>query len=737
MRGIFLDGCVTGLDYCTDTHSGKLDACGYFQYEPGETVQFSVGRLLLGAVKAKEVVTPLDFVAEASARRTAVSHYLVVNEARFLIGLGEIDDIVREAVEKVRYDIDFMMETERFEKQPAVRKVFEATGKTLASPYFAKNTVRRCAAGIRKERDVKIPMRDGGYLLADIWRPLTDEKVPAVMCMGVFGKEFIIGFASDEKDEERRQIAEDRFYDDYARTETKQLLQQIFLERMAPCGETALMVPNPDPDEKDVVSDGPPACLVPVSEAFEQPCAYDWVPYGYAVINIEERGVGKNATGKPFCQFGADNAKDYCEAIEWAAMQPWSTGKVGLFGASYYAMTQYLAAQRHPKGLAAMIPIMGDYDSYRDYIYSGGGLLNIADNSDPSMVPMDYNFLNKALEEPFWNEETYGPEGRYMSSADISKIDYPIFTCVEPDASLHGKGSSEAYINCSSREKKLMIICGSGIHFWMYQPEYMMKFRAFFDKWLKGIENGIMDEPRVDIQMRTGDGSYYWRHEEDWPVPGTEYVKFYLDGNSLAAEPPSEEKIVEYNADVHHKRHGQVKGAAFISAPFEKTMEVAGYIKAGLFVSANVPDMEIHLNVRVLDENDREVIYPSRTSIERTLPLGFGAMKVSHRVPDEKRSRDYLPVYRHTKEAFAPLKRDEVVYAEIGTFPTAGVIQKGWKLRVEIDPAGFRWVDFDEQAYRSGAVNRIHSGKETPSFIQLPVLPDLKISGRSDGFRQM
>ena len=310
--------------------------------------------------------------------------------------------------------------------------------------------------------------------------------------------------------------------------------------------------------------------------------------------------------------------------------------------------------------------------------------------------------------------------------ADIRKIDLPIFICVEPDASLHGKGSSEAYINCASADKKLMVVAGAGIHFWMYGTEYMEKFRAFFDRWLKGEENGIMDEPRVGLQMRTGDGGYYWRHEADWPVPGTEYVKFYLDGTKLKTAPAAEEKTVEYNADVHHRRRGRVEGTTFTSAPLKRDLEIAGYIKAGLYVSANVPDMEIHMNVRVLDENDREVIYPAETSMERALSLGFGAMKVSHRELDEARSREDLPVYKHTKEAYAPLQPDEVVYAEIGTFPTTGVIKKGWKIQVDIDPAGFRWVCFDEEAYRKGAVNRIHTGGGTPSFLQLPVLPKRK-----------
>ena len=729
MKGIFLDGCVSGLDYMTDTHRGRIDSQGCFEYEENETVTFSIGNLILGSVAAKVYITPMDFVAEALGRHVTVSHYQVVNTARFLIGLGQIGDEEREAVNNARYGVDFVQETESFEKDPVITGIFESLGKGLAGAAVAKNIVRRCAYGIRKERDVKIPTADGGYVLADIYRPLKEGRYAVVMCMGVFGKEFINGFVDDAQAEALRQVVEDRFYDDYANTDTKHLLQGIFFERMGPCFGSALPLPNPDPDEHVQPPMGPPPCLVPVSEAFEQPCAMDWVPHGYVVINIEERGTGKNMNVDLFRQFGAANAKDYCDAIEWAADQPWSSGNVGLFGASYYAMTQYLAAQRKPRGLKALIPIMGDYDSYRDYVYSGGGLFNRADNMDPCRAPQDYNFMKKALDEPFWNEETYGPEGEYMSSCDISKIDLPIFPCVEPDASLHGKGSSEAYINCASKDKKLMVINGCGIHFWMYRPEYLQKFRAFFDKWLKGVDNGIMEGPAVDIQMRTGEGSYYWRHEADWPVPGTDYTKFYLSadgGLTLSVQLPAKESSVTYNADVYHKAAGRVEGATFVSAPMEQDMELAGYIKAGLYVSTTTSDMEIHMKVRVLDENDKEVIYPARTSMERGLPLGFGAMKASHRVQDENKTRSYLPVYKHTKEAYAPLIPGEPVYCEIGTFPTTGVIKKGWKLRLDIDPVGSRWVDYNEANYRENAENTIYTGPAMLSYVQLPVLPARK-----------
>lgn len=723
MKGFFLDGCVSGIDYSTDSCSGRLDPQGCYEYIDGETITFSIGSLLLGSAQASPYMTPLDFVSESMGRHVAVSHYQVVNTARFLIGIGTVTDYEREIIEKYRYDINFVQETENFENDPVIAGLFMKMGKTLASAALAKNTVRRCANGIRKERDVKIPVSDGGYVLADVYRPLKEGKYPVVMCMGVFGKEFINGFIDDEKAEEFRQIVEDRFYDDYAGTDTKHMLQGIFFERMGPCFGSLMPLPNPDPNEQVKPPAGPPPCLVPVSEAFEQPCAMDWVPYGYVVINIEERGTGKNMNVDLFRQFGAQNAKDYCDAIEWAADQEWSSGNIGLFGASYYAMTQYLAAQRKPKGLKALIPIMGDYDSYRDYVYSGGGLFNRADNMDPCRTAQPYNFMKKAMDEPFWNQETYGPEGEYISSCDIKSIDLPVFPCVEPDASLHGKGSSQAYINCSSKNKKLMVVNGCGIHFWMYRPEYLKKFRAFFDKWLKGEENGIMDEPAVDIQMRTGDGCYYWRHEADWPVPGTVYKKFYLDGTGLREDIPEKDEQISYNADVYHKQSGRVEGATFISEPMKEDLEVAGYIKAGLYVSSTTADMEIHMKVRVLDENDREVIYPARTSMERGLPLGFGAMKVSHRAQDEEWTRDYLPVYKHTKEAWAPLNPGEKVYCEVGSFPTTGVIKKGWKIRLDIDPAGSRWVDYQEESYRKGAVNTVYTGKNQLSFVQLPVLP--------------
>jgi predicted acyl esterase len=549
--------------------------------------------------------------------------------------------------------------------------------------------------------------------------------------MGVFGKGFINGFSTTDEEIAVHEKAEDAFYESYGDPKTKKFLQGVFFQRMGPCFGSAVPIPRLKPGHAQVYN-GPPPQLVPISETFEQPCAVNWVPHGYVVINMEERGVGSNPGDLK--QFGVQSGKDYADGIKWAASQPWSNGKVGLWGASYYAMTQYMAAQQRPKGLSAMIPIMGDYDGYRDYIYSGGGLYNRADNMDASTHPQERSFMDHNRENPFRSEDAYGPNAPYTSTCDIAKVDYPIWPVVEPGASLHGKGSSEAYIHCGSADKKLLIINDTGIHFWMYDPQYLDKFRAFFDKWLKDEENDIMEQPKVEMQIRTGLGGYYWRTASDWPVPGTTYPRFYLDAasgtpdgtdsdfRSLVAV-PGDDGSVNFNADVQRSELERTEGATFISEPLEEDMEIAGYIKAKLFVSSSTKDMEIHMNLRVLDENGVEVQYPPPTGMCQYLPLGFGALKVSHRKQHFELTREDCPVYTHTKEDYQPLTPHEIVECEVGTFPTTGLIRKGYRIRLDIDPVGNTWIAFDEEDYRPGSSNTIYTGKTYPSYVQLPLLP--------------
>ena len=333
-----MEGSVKGLSYRTDSISGKLDEDGMFFYEDGETITFYAGNFPLGTSPAKEFVTPLEFVAEATGRIDKVSHYQVTNLTRLLLSIGAFDEEKETVLGRHLKHSALFLEPSAFEQTPQAQAIIKELDLKLISIAKTHNILRRTHAGIRKETDVRIPTKSGQYVLGDVYRPLKEGKYPVVMCSGVFGKSFINGLTVTDEDEAYFEEMEDAFYSSYDVTETKRALQGTFFRRMGPCFGSARPIPNLDPDKRAPEPSGPPDLLVPVSEVFEQPTAYDWVPYGYAVINLEEVGVGKNRA--EYLQFGAQNARNYADCIEWAAEQPWSTGRVGLFGASFYAMTQ-------------------------------------------------------------------------------------------------------------------------------------------------------------------------------------------------------------------------------------------------------------------------------------------------------------------------------------------------------------------------------------------------------------
>lgn len=104
--------------------------------------------------------------------------------------------------------------------------------------------------------------------------------------------------------------------------------------------------------------------------AWETPDPGFWTKHGYAVVRADERGCGQSPGLLDTMSRGTSEA--FFDVVEWAASQPWSSGKVGLLGISYYAGSQWRVAARQPKGLACIIPWEGMSDYYRDRCRHGG-----------------------------------------------------------------------------------------------------------------------------------------------------------------------------------------------------------------------------------------------------------------------------------------------------------------------------------------------------------------------------
>ena len=108
--------------------------------------------------------------------------------------------------------------------------------------------------------------------------------------------------------------------------------------------------------------------------AWETPDPGFWTKHDYVVVRADERGLGQSPGFLDTMSRGTSEC--FFDVVEWAAEQPWSSGKVGLLGISYYAGSQWRVAARKPKGLAAVIPWEGMSDYYRDRCRHGGILSN-------------------------------------------------------------------------------------------------------------------------------------------------------------------------------------------------------------------------------------------------------------------------------------------------------------------------------------------------------------------------
>ncbi len=749
-------GPVVGLRYVTPTCSGFTDHHGTFEYQDDEVVTFLVGDVVLGAARGRGRLTVADIVARVDGNLTKLADPALTNIARFLQSLnqnGNCDDGINLAPEihKLVGDraIDFRYRpatlpgapadpVQSFTADPVVArllddldraKVFsDATPRKLTSPAAARNEVRRNILGIRRYRDVKIPLRNGSFVYADVYRPDRDGPVPVVMNCGVYGRAFVHHSICSEQDAEHHETMEERYF-----------------------------LGNPDGYEY---------------ENHESINTATWIPRGYALVRVDGPGAGKSPGTLGI--WGIEEAEAFYDAIEWAGVQPWSNGNVGLWGMSYYAVNQHAVASLHPPHLKAMIAIGTDTDLYEEVMYTGG-ILNeqfFPGWFQHGIVPAicgdvdAKDFLATARANPFKDSDRaaiFGPRAEVLMSPDLSQVSVPLWTVAVTThpSHFHQLGSSETYLNTPTKDKKL--------DFWEdwfmkgYSAETVEDHAAFFDHWLKGADNGIMDRPPVRLEIRTGRGGSYVLQENEWPIARTEYVRWYLDASSsdqeahlpcdnvlrLARTAPDTERSVTYSAEVDvsgsplpstSAEEGVMAttarcspGATFVSEPFEKDTVLAGYSKLVLWVASTSEDMDMYVALRVLDETNREIDFCGPALIPGIstdfYPLAKGWLKVSHRKLDTQRSTEFRPKHTHLRADHAPLHAGEIVPVEVEIIPNTGLIRKGHRLRADIQPytgVGHGMRHAYDTAYHDGAHNTIYTGPEHPSYVQLPVVPPVK-----------
>jgi predicted acyl esterase len=486
-----------------------------------------------------------------------------------------------------------------------------------------------------------------------------------------------------------------------------------------------------------------------------------WVPEGYACVRVDSRGTGRSP-GR-IDHFSPRETQDFYHCIEWAGIQPWSNGKVGLNGISYYGINQWHVASLEPPHLAAMCVWEGAADWYRDMTHHGGILSTFWANwYDMQVKTVQYGLgergpRSRVTGELVCGDETLSDKELQRNRCDFGddilahpldddyhrvrspvweKITVPLFSAANwGGQGLHPRGNFEGFVRAASKDKWLE---AHGIEHWThFYTDYGVSLqKRFFAYYLKGEKNGWNGQPRVQLQVRHLD-RFVERHEKEWPIARTRWTKYYLDpaSHALAAEPPRRAASVSYAA--------LGDGATFLSVPLEHETEITGPLAARLFVSSSTVDADFFVVFRVFSPDMREVVFMG--AIDPHTPIAQGWLRASHRKLDPGLSTEYRPYHSH--DELQPLKPGEVVQLDVEIWPTSIVVPAGHRVALTVRGRDYEWQKStgarlsnfknelrgcgpflhddprDRPAAVFGGKVTIHAGPERGSYVLVPVVP--------------
>ena len=430
-----------------------------------------------------------------------------------------------------------------------------------------------------------------------------------------------------------------------------------------------------------------------------------WVPHGYVCVRVDSRGTGRSPG--TIDHFSPCETRDFYECIEWAGVQPWSSGNVGLNGVSYYGINQWHVASLQPPHLKAMCIWEGAADWYRDMTHHGGIVSTFWANwYDMQVKTVQYGLGERGPRSPvtgelvcgdvtFSDEElarnrsSFGDEilahpldddYHRARSADWSKVTVPFLSAANwGGQGLHPRGNFEGFVRAASKQKWLE--CHGLEHWTHFYTDYGRELqRRFFDFYLKGEANGWDGQPRVQLQVRHVD-KFVERHETDWPLPSTRWTKFYLDPRhqALSLEPPSEEADISFAADGD--------GLTFLSQPLSEETEITGPLAANLRISSSTEDADMFAVFRVFTADLREITFLG--AIDPHTPIAQGWLRASHRKLDEKLSTLYRPYHSH--DEVQPLVPGKPVDLAIELWPTSIVVPKGFRIALSVRGKDYQW----------------------------------------------
>ncbi len=510
---------------------------------------------------------------------------------------------------------------------------------------------------------------------------------------------------------------------------------------------------------------------------------FDWarplLEHGYVVAVVDARGAGASFGDSPGF-YGAAEVRDTYEVTEWLGAQPWSSGKVGMYGRSYLGHIQYFAAGERPPSLKAIFPEMAVFDFY-DLLYPGGIFQEYA-------LPT-WRFLTRHLDQSRtfdWFGVPFGPaapvdgdsgralrdlavldHGRNLDVGDLFRA-APSRDAIEPTTgeAIHRSRSPsrsvreinrsgiaiyhlsgwldpaprDAFLWYANLTVPQKLVMGPWFHSQGHGYDNVAEHLRWYDYWLKGIDNGIMREPPIHYGTLNAPADSIWRAAWAWPLPAERRTRFYFgagptgtvasanDGRLRRTRPAStgaDRRVVDTTATVG-KANRWVNG---YGGPPGYPDLAPNDARGWTYTSEPLParlEVTGHPVVRLwvtADTTDADLfVYLEEVSPEgRSSYVTEGMARASRSRLGPAPHRNLGLPYRPALSGTPPLvlQPDRPVELVFDLLPTSVYFRPGHRIRLTVTGA-----DRDNfPAPRRAPTVAIHRSPRYPSSIELPVIP--------------
>lgn len=530
-----------------------------------------------------------------------------------------------------------------------------------------------------------------------------------------------------------------------------------------------------------------PTLLVqtPYNKNVQNPANPYLVRRGYVDVVVDIRGTG-SSEGAFDSSFSPASQRDGYELVRWAARQPWSTGRVGTHGTSYYAINQLLTAVQQPPELRAIFPVVPTGDNYRTN-FPGGYLTSLfpfaTQNAANGLVPPGYT-----VDDPLGaarsmgakaagvviqgtnaagllagDDKTYdGPAYRSISPLWLlDRIEVPTFLVGGWFDALSQRDVPMMFQGLQRRKVPVKMLMGAWYHTTPGDGLPVGGLRTldelqlrWFDRWVRGDADPALARFGPVFYERIGDGT--WHTAPTWPLPGVTHRKAYLGGSSspgvagtLSGAPPATAEpdvlpwhplsgactrstyigtfgLVPATPCETDDRANDLTGLTYDLPAHDESVDLVGPVSARLFVSTTRADAFVTIRVESIDP---------ATGAAEELTAGWDSL--SFRALDDARStkvgQDYvIPFHPYTRESVRAVEPGKIYEWWIEIRPIAARIPAGHTLRVSIQPSDS--VRFLPTARRTadaaGGLLRLHHDLANPSAILLPVATEISAGAR-------